>query len=49
MSTELIAFVFEKLKVPNAIKTGLIISVIVFKGFDIENRVKRAMHSKPAS
>lgn len=43
MSTELLALLFEKARVPHAIKYGLFMSYVVFKAFNIEGRVKHAM------
>lgn len=49
MSPELLQLLLEKVKLPNMFKAGLVISYVVFKGFDIEGQVKRAMHkAKPA-
>ena len=43
VTPELIALLFEKARLPNMFKAGLVISYVVFKGLDIEGKVKHAM------
>lgn len=46
MNTELALLVLKKVNAPNAIKVGLVLSLILFKTFDIDGRIKRAMRSE---
>lgn len=46
MTPELLVFLTDRLRIPNATKLGLVISLVIFKGFDIEGRVKRTMRRK---
>jgi len=43
MNTDLIGLVFRKIRVPTTTKVGLLGAYIVFKVFDVEGRVKRAL------
>lgn len=46
MSPELLVYLLGKVKIANATKAGLVLSYVVFKGFDIKGRVDRAMAPK---
>lgn len=46
MKTETIGLIFRKIRIPNAFQNGLVLSFLVFKLFDVEGRVKRAMDPK---
>ncbi len=46
MNLEVLLFVLDKVKIANATKAGLVLSYVVFKGFDIKGRVERAMQPK---
>lgn len=49
MNTDLIGFVFRKMRVSTATKAGLLGAYIVFKVFDVEGRVNRALTSDPVT
>lgn len=44
MNADLLILLAKKVKLPGQFRNGLLLSVLIFKGFDIEGRVKRAMH-----
>ena len=49
MNTDLIGFVLRKMRVPTTTKVGLLGAYIVFKVFDVEGRVNRALKSDPVT
>lgn len=43
VNVELLGLLFDKARLPNRFKAGLVISYVVFKGFDIDGKIRRAM------